>query len=237
MRNSQIYCFILCIWLFSCQEVSKSLEETREKPSTKNFSIVIDINGIPEGKAYLNILDTQRLKKIDSVSLSNSQFNFNGKIDEPTLVWLTFDYTTQGIPLILEATNITVIGQVLNVKTAQIKGGILNTSYTAFKAESSLFFSKIDRRYQRFQKARLENNIQELQLIHKEISDIKAAYLQFCITYVYKHPDSFVSLIILNDLIDEKVEKKILDEAFIACTTRLKKNSFALKIAERINKL
>jgi len=237
MKNSQIFSFILCIWLFSCQDIRTSLVQTKEKAPSKNYSLVIELNGITAGKAYLNILDTQQLKKIDSASLANNQFNFHGKIDEPTLVWLTFDYSAQGIPLILEATDITIIGEVLNVKEAKIKGGILNTSYTAFKEESSLFFSKIDRRYQRFQKARLENNSQQLQLIHKEISDIKAAYLQFCITYVYKHPDSFVSLIILNDLIDEKVEKNVLNDAFIACTSRLKKNSFAQKIAERIRKL
>jgi len=211
--------------------------QKKEIPSSKNYSVVIEMKGIPTGKAYLNILDSQQLKKIDSASLTNNKYNFHGQINEPTLVWLTFDYSAQGIPLIIESTDITVIGQVLNVKEAQINGGVINTSYTAFKKESSLFFSKIDRRYQRFQKARLENNSQQLQLIHKEISDIKAAYLQFCITYVYKHPDSFVSLIILNDLIDEKVEKKILDDAFIACTSRLKKNSFAQKIAERIRKL
>lgn len=237
MKNSQIYCFILCIWLFSCQDVSTTSTTEVKSTSTKTYSIIVNIDGIPKGNAYLNIVKAQQLKKIDSASLSDNQFIFNGHVKEPTLVWLTFDYTTQGIPFILEPSAIDISAEVLHVNNALIKGGPLNNSYSAFRRKSLLFFSKIDSRYQRFQRARLENDSAQLQLIHKEISDIKAAYLEFCIAYVYKQPDSFVSLIILNDLIDEKVDKKVLTEAFTACSSRLKENSFAQTIFTRIHLL
>ncbi|PCH77889.1 MAG: hypothetical protein COB98_02170 [Flavobacteriaceae bacterium] len=237
MKNSQIYSFILCIWLFSCQDLSNSLPKTIAEISRENYSLLINIEGIPKGKAYLNIVKAQQLKIIDSATLTDKQFIFNGEIKEPALVWLTFDYTTQGIPFILEPTQINISAEVLHIKSALIKGGSINDSYSSFKNESSVFFSKIATRYQRFQKARLENDSQQLHLIYKEISDIKAAYLEFCLRYVHKHPDAFVSLIILNDLIDENVEKNTLNIAFLACTSRLKKNALAQTIKARINRL
>ncbi|MBL4744805.1 MAG: DUF4369 domain-containing protein [Flavobacteriaceae bacterium] len=238
MKNSQIYCSILCIWLFSCQNGSHPIGNVKKENYLKEYSLRISIDGVPsKSTAYLNILEAQQLKRIDNAPLINHQFHFKGHLKEPSFIWLTFDYTSQGIPFILEASNIHISSEVLHLKSALVKGGPLNKSYTDFKRKSSLFFSKIDVFYQRFQKARLENNSQELALIHKEISDIKAAYFQFCINYIHKHPDSFVSLIVLNDLIDEKVEKKKLFNAFSTCTDRLKKNAFAQIIQTRINEL
>jgi len=235
--KSQIYCIILCIWLFSCQDLSKQNKDTSQDTSKNNYSITITIDGTNEGQAFLNIVKSQRLKKMDSVSLTNGHYLFNGKIDEPTLIWLTIDNTTQAFPFILEPYTIEISGEFLHLGQAIVKGGPLNTSYTAFKKESSSFFSKIDTRYQRFQRARLENNSAQLHTIHQEINAVKTDYFQYCIDYVYKNPNSFISLIILNDLIDEKVESTILEDAFTNCSTRIKQHSFAQKIAVRITEL
>lgn len=235
--NSQVYCFLLCIWLFSCQDISKSPPIKIVNESQNIFNLIINIEGILEGQAYLNIVSEQQLKKIDSITLIDNSFLFTGKIDEPILVWLTFDNTTQGLSLILEPEEIRISGERLHIKNARVKGGSLNNSYTAFKKESSLFFSKIDTRYQRFQKARLENNSKQLHIIHKEISDIKAAYLEFCTQYILKNPDSFISLVILNDLIDENLEKNVLQNSLNSCSKRLINLSYAQKIKQRIQKL
>ncbi len=235
--NSQVYCFLLCIWLFSCQDQRKTITVDKVTIPQESYNLIIKIKEIQDGKAYLNIVSEQRLKRIDSTTLKNGHFSFTGHTKETSLIWLTFDATSQGISLILENENITVTGHILHIKNAQIQGGPINTLYSAFKKESSIFFSKIDRRYQRFQKARLENNSEQLHLIYKEISGIKTAYLDFCITYIQKHPDSYISLIVLSDLIDEKLDKNQLQNSLTLCSKRLRNFLFAQKLEQRIGTL
>lgn len=235
--KSQLFCFVLCIWLFSCQENTKLSVKKTSLTSIKDYQLTVDIKGIKSGKAYLNVVKNKELIKIDSAYLHENIYRFSNKLEEPLFVWLTFESTSQGLPLILENARISVIGSVLYLRESHIKGGNINDNYVSFKKESALFLSKIDTRYQRFQKARLENNNQQLQIIHKEISDIKDAYIQFCIQYVLKCPNSFVSLIILNDLIDEQVNKQTLNSTYSACSERIKNLKFGQSIFHRIQKL
>jgi len=64
---------------------------------------------------------------------------------------------------------------------------------------SKKIFKKIEYLFPKFQKARLENDVETLKILNDEMTIIENEYFNFTYDYLSKNPTSFVSAMILRD--------------------------------------
>ena len=79
--------------------------------------------------------------------------------------------------LIIENTSINLTIDIEQINDPIISGSILNDQLLTYKNESKAIFRKIDYLYPRFQKARLENDIQKLKEIGLEMKKIELEFI------------------------------------------------------------
>ena len=124
--NSSVFIFVLLlVFIQSCNS---------DKLGT-GFIINANITGIDTGKAMLVKLDliTNERVDVDSATIKNGKFNFNGKVGSPYLHTIIIEGFTDKIHLFLENSNISINGDIDaldKVKVIGSKEDSLFRSYT-----------------------------------------------------------------------------------------------------------
>jgi len=188
---------LISIELLSCN--SNSVKNTKSSEFQKhNFTI----NGLIDFKAqtaYLNTLKNDSLLKIDSSTVIKNAFLFKGKINSPKRFAITFKKYSAVIVFILENKNIDIIIKKSHLNNPIISGSLLNTQLIDYKNNSKNIFKRIDYLYPRFQKARLENDIEKLTEIKQKIEAVNTEFTNYSFDYIKKNSNSYIAAMLLVD--------------------------------------
>ncbi|MGG5506390.1 MULTISPECIES: DUF4369 domain-containing protein [unclassified Myroides] len=128
--NKQMLLFGIAIILTACN-------------SNANFEIGGTVAHAADGEViYLNkVADTnpEELIKIDSVVVKNEEFSFTGKVEEPTLGYLSFREQKGRIPLFIENGKTQVSVDLDNFTSLALQGTPNNEVLSEFERNLSLF--------------------------------------------------------------------------------------------------
>lgn len=201
----------------------------------------------PEAKLFLQYEDNNSIK-IDSAEVGNSTFSFTGEIQEPTLGFLVLSEEGASLDelkntgerpdmgqVYLSDGEITVKGE--NLVTAQITGTQLNEQLQELKRNTAAYQAKFEEVNTRFQNASDDEKrdpefLQELDAQNeKNYSELQGYLMQF----VADNPDSFISLSILRDIVDEENAVSYGKKAFNDLSPSLKNSNEGKSLLAKIN--
>ena len=169
--------------------------------------------GVENGKTI--ILETQDETGIvakDTVKVENGKFEMTGKIDEPAFYTIRLDGAQAPIPFILEdGEEVTIEINKDSIQKSKISGTYNNDEYVKFTEE----LTKIQKKLVDFQtkntpamqaaqqakdSATISKLMQEFGKIQQEVGETSKAKYQ---TYAESHPKSFISVLILQGMLND----------------------------------
>ena len=197
MRN--ILLISICSILFiSCNKPKSRIQISESKIRT-SYSIDGSLKNFHPNTVYLNKIIENSLYSIDSASIINDKFQFNGSVDYPERYALNFNNYSSAIAFIIENDSIKIVIDFDNMNEPIITGSRLNNEFNNYTLSSKKIFKKIEYLFPKFQKARLENDVETLKILNDEMTIIENEYFNFTYDYLSKNPTSFVSAMILRD--------------------------------------
>ena len=206
MKNCLI--ILSCFFLFaSCDQKNKiDKKATNSKNNlTKGFTLQGELVNGEAFTVYLNKIIGNTVYQIDSAKIENNTFTVQGIVEYPERFAITFDTYASKTVLILENQPINITIDIEKVNDPIITGSPLNTKLDEFKNISKSIFRKIDYLYPRFQKARLENDVQKLEEIGKEMKSIEKEFQQFSFQFIKENNNSYIAPMLLSDQIKTSI--------------------------------
>ena len=193
----------LAFLLVSCKKNSTEIKQTNNQilKTFNSFKIKGTLENFYPEKVYLNKIIGDSFYEIDSSIIENNNFSFKGIVDFPERFALTYQNYSSASILIIENTSFNVFISSDAINDPLINGSQLNNELNEYKIASKNIFKKIDYLFPQFQKARLENDANELKKIGSEIKNIETDFTKFSYNFIFKHKNSYVSAMILRDLL------------------------------------
>jgi hypothetical protein len=229
-----VFCSFLFIF-FSCTTPKKKpLKENNETVLNK-FVLNGTLNTNVSDKVYLNKIVENTLYPVDSTNITNKKFIFEGIVESPERFALTFNNYATPVIFILENTDFKIELESTKLQDPKIINSPLNYQLNEYKTHSKNIFKKIDYLFPQFQKARLENDADELSKIGDKMKLIEKEFIDFSFQFIQNNPNSYVSGMILRD----QLKSSIIDTIKIVSTykilsTKVKNAPDAIFVAEKL---
>ena len=234
MKKLIIFC-ICTLFIFSCKKEISQKKETYLTQG-KSFTLTGNLENFYPQKVYLNKIIENSIFAIDSATVLNNKFNFNGFVEYPERFALSFEEYSATVILIIENSSIEIKIDANNIDTPVIKGSELNSKWNEYQLKSKKIFKKIDYLFPQFQKYRLENNAEKLNEIGNQMKSIEQEYIEYSYNFINKNNNSYLAAMILRDqLKNTEIDTLKIINTFKALSENVKKSPDAEIIALILN--
>ena len=193
----RFYIFLAYIVFFtSCENNS---DTTKINKKTNQYEINGEVKNRDNNWIYLSIINKNQFHILDSTQIINGKFRFTGKLEAPKKASLHMK-KYDGFFVFILANETIKIELSNNINKSLVYNSSTNDELQRVTKESEQIFKKIDYLFPLLQKARMENDAEKLELINNKIKAIIKENNKYITQYIIKHPNSYVSGILLNDL-------------------------------------
>lgn len=233
MKINLIALACLTLMMVSCQ-----------KQEPNYFKIEGTVKDLPNGEMiFLEKEEDMSLVVIDTAIVADGTFVFEGIQTEPELHFLSTGSIQDKIPVILETGKIEVVLDVKNPTQTKLKGTYNNEELYQFRTVGS---TKIQAEMRHFE----QTNSQQIALAQQNGDTATLGRLQkiyqgfvnriedYNNSYIEKHPSSYVSVLLLEDMMFNPAAKvQRLKKQFNKLTAELKNTKKGKLIQEALDKM
>lgn len=220
---------------FSCTTPKKKSVKELNTDVTNKFVLNGTLKNNASDKVYLNKIDENTLYPVDSTTITNNQFNFEGIVEYPERFALTFNNYATPVIFILENINFQIELEPTQLQDPTILNSPLNYKLNEYKTHSKNIFKKIDYLFPQFQKARLENDADELAEIGKKMQLIEEEFSDFSFQFIENNANSYVSGMILRDQLKSSTADTVkIMNAYKMLSTKVKNAPDATLVAKTL---
>lgn len=187
---------------------------------------------------------------IDSAVLKNGKFTFNGNISETVVARLALDYKGAGyrslfgkvrpdMVSIYLAPGTTIVTSPDSLKAAKVTGTKVSKENTELQAMVKPETDAMKALQTKYQKAspELKKNKEFLDGLNKTSQEVKEKEKAVSISFIKKHPDSYMSLVLVNSLLGQRMEYKDVAPYYESLSPNIKSNPLAKTIVTRLDQL
>lgn len=208
--------------------------------SKTQFEIEGTLVHVPDGEViYLNKVaetDANELIKLDSIVVQNEGFKFVGKIEQPTLGFLTFRDQKGRIPLFIENGKTQVTIDQDNFTSFVLKGTLNNETLSEFERNLSLYKYNIltyqGQQQQVYMEAMQQKDEAKMQQILQGFKKLQDDEQLFISNYLSQHQMSLTALYYLYFTSKEDLSQ--LKMVYDNLSETDKKSNLAQLVAEKI---
>ncbi|MCB9425595.1 MAG: AhpC/TSA family protein [Flavobacteriales bacterium] len=168
-----------------------------------NFQISGTANNFNEGKAiYLERQKNLSLETVDTAYIEKGKFEFTGDETLPDLYFLRIEGMGDKIPVIVEKGNIQIELNKDSIFASKVSGTYNNEELHSYKTGAIAKKRKeLNTVNYLFSKASRDNDQASAQKYSDEYYKIDKEILDLNFNYVKNHPNSFISVLVLSDII------------------------------------
>jgi len=161
--------------------------------NTSVFTINGSVEGLTDGKAYLQTRKGGSWVKLDSSTLSEGTFQFTGNIDFPEVYYINFEDQKGFLPVFVENAEIKVTGDVETWNEAEITGSVSQDELNAYKEARKNLDSRFDEMYEMYRRAKEEDDQPRLEKVTAELEILDAEEKDFLTKYIKEHNASIMA--------------------------------------------
>ena len=163
-------------------------------PGTKdyNFSLNGTLEGDYAGKAYLYKRQSGEWVKLDSATVENNAFRFEGNLDLPELYYVSIEGQNRFASFFAEPSDIAMVATVEDFGNPEITGSASHDEYDAFNAEMSGFEDQLGESWTRVKEARDADDAEGLAEAEADYEEAEAMMQDFILDYAMEHNASVV---------------------------------------------
>lgn len=208
------------------------------------YSIIGNVTGLKEpSKVFLQYSNGNESVN-DSTIIQNGKFTFKGKIGQPVKATLVIHSLTDAGPMTyekrmsldkqefyLEKGKTSLTGG--NLKTAIVKGGKTQKEYLVLQSQLKPFEDKMKPLSKKMQQLFVEKNEAAQKKLFPKLRAIRLEMNKVEDAYIFQHPDSYVSLDLVNDK-SGVIDVKTFEPFFTALSERLRNTKDGKILAGRL---
>lgn len=189
------------------------------------YVISLSIDGLNNRKVSLHKFSSETSNIVDSTIITNNNAVFEGVIEFPERYLITIETIFGGKLFIIENDSIQINATKYDLVNSIISGSDLNDELSRFQKKINKIYNKVDVLFPEIQRARLANDAVKLSEISKKMQSIEQESIDYSFNYATNNNDSFVSVMILNDLSKRDViDTKRIESVFNGLTKKVKKS-------------
>lgn len=201
-----------------------------------SFRIEGDIPWLKDTTLYISYQELS-YPKSDSAKVVNGHFVFKSEIKEPAMAFLfnsRFSKEPLSVQFILEKGNYTIKGNLNSHKNIEITGGANQESYKEFSASIRKIAEPLDSLFELYKPAAMQKNQEEMDRLSELMAPYQKKKKELIKDYISTHPNSFVSLLFLYDIVSTMHEKFAIVEKLFSDLDTTIQNSGTGKLVNYI---
>jgi len=236
MKKIIFSCFCSFVIFYSCNVPEKKSKQHKTESSINSFLLKGTLNSYLSDKVYLNKIIERNFYPVDSSFIKDNAFSFRGIVEYPERFALTFENYSNSLILILENKNFEIKINPVLIEEPIITNSPLNLKLEEYKITSKNIFKKIEALFPRFQKARLENDVEKLAEIEEKMKVIENEFRDYTYLFIENNRNSYVAAMILRDqLKSSNIDSTRVKETYLLLSDEVKKCPDALIIETILN--
>jgi len=208
-----------------------------------SYTISGNVKGVEDGTTvYLKKQSDMDQVVVDSTVVKNGKFEIKGKADEVEISFITFGKEDMGLPIILENGKINVEFAKDDYENNKATGTKNNDYFVSFNKEAGVLQKKIMEFQQANQmlimEAQQNNNERVLDSLYGINEKNTDALKNYTVSFVEKHPDAFISILILSQMTQGSTIEPAKSEALFAKMPKeIKDSKHGKELSEILGKL
>lgn len=217
-----------------------SLFSCKEEPKPEGFVINGTAKDIYNGiRVYLQSPDEQgRPIDIDTAIVIDEKFKFEGKLENPEMLYIKVNSVTGNLPIILENASIIINIDQQNISKSEIKGSKNHDDYVAFiegrnnsQIEVQMLSVKLD-------DAMFIKDEPNIEYYTEELNKAVEKNTNFPALFVNSHPNSYVSLFIVDAQTNLRdVDLELYQNAFNSLSSDLKNSEYGKNVQTKMDQV
>ena len=207
----------------------------------EGFSLNATVSGELDNGTHVYLKTTDSLNQlidIDTTTVENGVFSFNGTQAEPKLHYIFLESNRGNIPFILENGDIDLKFQKDSLGYAKLKGTPQNELFMGFLSESRKLSERARSMQEDMRTASQKQDTATVTAIREEYIEFQDEVKNFNVDFAKENPDALISVLILGNLMMSKGlpsdEVKALYEAL---TPEIKALQPAKQLKEQLDKM
>jgi len=231
MKKLVFVAIVSTTFLFSCNEKISS------------YTINGTIDAVEDGeKVYIELQNEEgMLAAIDTAIVENGKFKFIGKAEQIEMAYIQFGSLHGKIRFILENADIKITAYKDSLDVSKIEGSYQTDELTKFNKGFETVQNKAQQyqmdNMEAYQKAAEEDDSETINRIREEFGVIQEQITDYMKSYVSENPNSYVSLLLLQQLISDPNGFEQAKQSFEALNQELKATKIGKELQEKIENL
>ncbi|MEA1887736.1 MAG: TlpA disulfide reductase family protein [Bacteroidota bacterium] len=205
--------------------------------SDPRYTVEGELEGIDEGKVYLQKRRSDQFIKIDSASIEGGTFQINGgSVDYPDAYYLNVEGKGGYLVFFLENTKLNVNGHADSLFNAVVEGSFTQDEYDEYNNGLDPLYERNITLFNEIRNARQQGDTLKLPELEAERNLLFEEITEYNLVYVRSHPASYVAPHVLNsetyDISVEEIESfvELLDPKLLG-------TEIIIDLKDRIEKL
>lgn len=229
-----------CFYLIACLFSFINLFSQTSKSEFRIFGIIKGLGNtkVLLGNKGVGYNDAFKLIYFDSCISYNDTFEFKGRINEPLIYSVEFPEKTNSWKyVVVENSNIFITGDIDSVGKANVFGSNEHTKFYNFRINYYLPLVKRQNIYfeLRYSLNKLTDSVEWFKF-NDSIKYYSGLIQKTTLGFIEKNPNYFVSLYLLNSLVNQQVSSDILKVYFKLLSKKLKNHSIGKDIEYELYK-
>jgi len=202
-----MYLNVKKVFVFTCMIGLLLCTSCGNETNSNGYAIEATINGIPDGvRAFLKVPNEKGVPQPkDTAIVQNGKFVFTGEVEFPQLGFIYVNGAPGSINLFIENANVTIDAHKDSLPTANVIGGKHNKEYKEFLKTSRILGDKVRRVRKNYQAAVVSKDTALINAARKNVNNTEKEAAAFQQKYVAEHPESYISTMLVSNLLRTKV--------------------------------
>ncbi len=201
-----------------------------------SYKITGDIEGLNDGKVFIQEYVKGKMNTIDSAESFNGHFELNGSVENPKMVYLFL--SEQGrMELFLENSPINISGNIDAIKDALIEGSIVQDEYQSYLDLVEPYETKKSELIKEWRAAAQTNDTLVLARIDLEYSEADSIQNDLVESFIAENPASIISPYLVRRVLIYGLDAEGLQEYVEAFDPAIADHDYVKTLKERIEKL
>ena len=229
MKKLVIYTFISLLF-FGC----------KEEPKRTDYTINGTAKGVYNGiRVHLNGKDEKgRNKVMDTQMVVNEQFSFEGKVEAPTLYYISVNSVPGQLPIMVENSEIHVDINKTKIADSKITGSKSQMDYEAYQTGFKDIEKELPQIKMELRNARAQRDMAKQESLNNRLENIENKKIEYTINTIKENDDNYFSLFLLRSELDNpKIDIEKFMDVFNGLSSDLKTSKAGTDIKTKLDNL
>lgn len=199
-----------------------------------DYTLNVSADVQDEQQLYLIMLDdNNQPKTIDTLLIKEGISSYSGTIELPEMHYLLLEGNRDVVPFVLEPGDIAVEIYKDSIRSSVVRGTKSNKEFKLYINETTPIVDDLFSIQNEMRNAMISRDSLAYVDLQDQLEDMQEKFNDLQIEYVKSNPESYISTLILEQLLGNKIiEKEEASEIYSSFSKTLKKTKSGVKIGE-----